>query len=48
MEEHIFHMAGSRTPQAHTANEMIHAIREAGRQPVQRDTFYQAIREIEA
>ncbi|MBL6765538.1 MAG: aminofutalosine synthase MqnE [Verrucomicrobiae bacterium] len=48
VEEHIFHMAGSRTPQAHTANEMIHAIREAGRQPVQRDTFYQAIREIEA
>jgi aminodeoxyfutalosine synthase len=46
VEEHIFHMAGSQTPQAHTEQEMIAAIREAGRVPVQRDTFYQPIREI--
>jgi len=48
VEEHIFHMAGSQTPQAHTEQEMIAAIREAGRVPVQRDTFYEPIREIAA
>jgi len=40
LEEHIFHMAGARTPQSQTEAEMIKAIREAGRTPVQRDTFY--------
>ncbi|MEE2943459.1 MAG: aminofutalosine synthase MqnE [Verrucomicrobiota bacterium] len=45
MEEKIFHMAGAETPQMQTENEMINAIREAGRVPVQRDTFYEPIRE---
>ncbi len=44
LEEHIFHMAGADSPQARTEKEMIQAIREAGRTPVQRDTFYQPIR----
>ncbi len=44
LEEHIFHMAGSKTPQLQTETDMIQAIREAGREPVQRDTFYQVIR----
>ena len=44
LEEHIFHMAGAQTPQAHSETEMIKAIRETGRIPVQRDTFYQAIK----
>src|SRR5690348_2216512 len=44
IEEHIFHMAGATSPQAQTEAEMIKAIREAGRAPVQRDTFYQPIR----
>ncbi len=44
VEEHIFHMAGARTPQLQTEAEMIKAIREAGRIPVQRDTFYQPLK----
>jgi aminodeoxyfutalosine synthase len=42
IEEHIFHMAGARSPQLQTAADMVKAIREAGRTPVQRDTFYEA------
>src|SRR5580692_4689214 len=44
LEEHIFHMAGAKTPQLQTEAEMIKAIRETGRIPVQRDTFYQPIK----
>jgi aminodeoxyfutalosine synthase len=44
MEENIFHMAGARTPQLQPEAEMIKAIRETGRIPVQRDTFYQAVK----
>ena len=44
IEEHIFHMAGADTPQLQTEAEMIKAIREAGRTPVQRNTFYEPIR----
>jgi aminodeoxyfutalosine synthase len=43
LEENIFHMAGADTPQSQTANEMIKAIKEAGRDPTQRDTFYEAL-----
>ena len=39
MEEHIFRMAGARGPQLQTETEMVKAIREAGRTPVQRNTF---------
>jgi aminodeoxyfutalosine synthase len=44
IEEHIFHMAGATSPQLQTEAEMIKAIREAGRTPVQRNTFYEPIR----
>jgi aminodeoxyfutalosine synthase len=44
LEEHIFHMAGAKTPQLQTETEMIKAIREAGRVPVQRDTFYRPVK----
>jgi aminodeoxyfutalosine synthase len=44
LEEHIFHMAGARTPQSQTEMEMIKAIRETGRTPVQRNTFYEPIK----
>ncbi|HEX4265894.1 MAG TPA: aminofutalosine synthase MqnE [Verrucomicrobiae bacterium] len=47
IEEHIFHMAGATSPQLQTEADMIKAIREAGRTPVQRDTFYQPIRVME-
>ncbi len=44
VEEYIFHMAGAQTPQVQTEAEMLKAIREAGRIPVQRNTFYEPIR----
>jgi aminodeoxyfutalosine synthase len=47
IEEHIFHMAGATSPQLQTEAEMIKAIREAGRTPVQRNTFYEPIKILE-
>lgn len=44
VEEHIFHMAGSKSPQLQTERDLMNAIREAGRIPVQRNTFYEPIR----
>ena len=44
LEEHIFHMAGARSPQLQTETEMLKAIRETGRAPVQRNTFYEPIK----
>ncbi len=44
IEEHIFHMAGAKSPQLQTETEMLKAIREAGRTPVQRNTFYEPIK----
>jgi len=43
MEEKIFHMAGAKTPQEQTAAALEKAIRETGRIPMQRNTFYQRI-----
>jgi aminodeoxyfutalosine synthase len=40
MEEKIFHMAGAKTPQEQTVETLEHVIREAGREPVQRDSYY--------
>jgi aminodeoxyfutalosine synthase len=48
IEEHIFHMAGATSPQLQTEAEMIKAIREAGRTPVQRNTFYEPIKILES
>ena len=45
LEEHIFHMAGATSPQVQTEAEMVKAIREAGRMPVQRNTFYEVMKE---
>ena len=44
LEEYIFHMAGAQSPQLQTEAEMIKAIREAGRIPVQRNTFYEPLK----
>src|SRR5205823_14327743 len=43
IEEKIFHMAGATTPEQQTAAALEHAIREAGREPVQRDSHYRHI-----
>jgi aminodeoxyfutalosine synthase len=47
IEEHIFHMAGATSPQLQTETDMVKAIREAGRTPVQRNTFYEPIKILE-
>ncbi len=47
IEEKIFHMAGATSPQLQTETAMIQAIREAGRIPVQRNTFYEPIKVLE-
>ncbi|MDE3098079.1 MAG: aminofutalosine synthase MqnE [Verrucomicrobiota bacterium] len=44
IEEHIFHMAGAASPQWQTQTGMINAIREAGRDPTQRNTFYEPVK----
>jgi aminodeoxyfutalosine synthase len=43
MEEKIFHMAGAKTPTYQTMRSLEKAIREAGREPMQRDTWYRRI-----
>jgi aminodeoxyfutalosine synthase len=43
MEEKIFHMAGAKTPQEQTVATLEHVIREAGRIPIQRDSYYRPI-----
>jgi aminodeoxyfutalosine synthase len=40
IEERIFHMAGATTPQQQSIGALEHTIREAGREPVQRDSHY--------
>ncbi len=40
MEEKIFHMAGAKTPQEQTVATLENVIREAGRIPMQRDSYY--------
>ncbi len=45
VEEHIFHMAGAQSPQLQTETDMVKAIRDIGQIPVQRDTFYEPIKE---
>ncbi|VVM07767.1 aminodeoxyfutalosine synthase [Methylacidimicrobium cyclopophantes] len=39
-EEKIFHMAGSNNPVSQKADDLAAAIRESGREPVARDTYY--------
>src|SRR5215212_8001950 len=43
-EEKIYHMAGSRTPQALSTNDIDRIILAAGRVPVERDTSYNVVR----
>ena len=43
VEEHIYHDAGATTPQGTPRADLIRAIRDAGRVPVERDTLYNVI-----
>ena len=47
-EEHIYHMAGSRTPEAMTTTEIRRLIRAAGREPLERDTLYNIVEPVGA
>ena len=42
-EEKITHAAGANTPEALSVTEIIRLIREAGREPVERDTLYNPV-----
>jgi aminodeoxyfutalosine synthase len=48
IEEHIFRMAGGHAPQLQAEADLVRAIRETGRTPVQRNTFYEPIKVWEA
>ena len=47
IEEKIYHDAGATTPQGMRREELTRLIREAGRQPVERDTLYRAVTRTE-
>jgi aminodeoxyfutalosine synthase len=47
VEEKIYHDAGAKTPQAMTRQQIIRLIREAGQEPVERDTFYRPVARTE-
>ena len=42
-EEHIYHMAGSKTPEGMTTKAIRRLIRDAGREPYERETLYNVI-----
>ncbi len=42
-EEQIYHMAGARTPEALTTDDISGLIRVAGRDPIERDTLYNVV-----
>jgi aminodeoxyfutalosine synthase len=47
VEEKIYHDAGATTPQGMRRQELIRLIREAGREPVERDTLYHPVTRTE-
>jgi aminodeoxyfutalosine synthase len=47
VHETIYRAAGSRSPAALTVDALIRLVQEAGRIPVERDTFYRVVREYE-
>ncbi|MFB3814397.1 MAG: aminofutalosine synthase MqnE [Terriglobales bacterium] len=48
IEEKIYHDAGATTPQGLRRQELMRLIREAGREPVERDTLYRPVRRTES
>jgi aminodeoxyfutalosine synthase len=47
VEEKIYHDAGATTPQGLRRGEMVRLIREAGREPCERDTLYRPVTRTE-
>ena len=48
VEEKIVHMAGAKTPPGLTMDELIRLIRDAGREPAQRDSLYNVLQRFDA
>jgi len=48
VEEKIYHDAGADTPQVMTRQAIVRLIRDAGREPVERDTLYRPVTRTEA
>ena len=48
VEEKIYHDAGAKTPQALRRQQLLRLIREAGREPTERDTLYREVSRDEA
>ncbi|MBL0939707.1 MAG: aminofutalosine synthase MqnE [Gemmatimonadaceae bacterium] len=46
VREKIYHAVGAHTPQGMTLAQLLQLIRGAGKQPAERDSFYQVIREF--
>lgn len=46
VREKIYHAVGAHTPQGMTLPQLLQLIRGAGKQPAERDSFYQVIREF--
>jgi aminodeoxyfutalosine synthase len=42
-EEKIYHMAGSPTPEGMSISQLTRLVRSAGREPLERDTFYNIV-----
>jgi aminodeoxyfutalosine synthase len=47
VEEKIYHDAGAVTPQALTRPQIVRLIRDAGQEPVERDTLYRPVERVE-
>ncbi|HEY1270384.1 MAG TPA: aminofutalosine synthase MqnE [Terriglobales bacterium] len=47
IEEKIYHDAGATTPQGMRRQELVRLIREAGREPIERDTLYRPVTRTE-
>ncbi|MFO0095991.1 MAG: aminofutalosine synthase MqnE, partial [Gemmatimonadaceae bacterium] len=46
VREKIYHAVGAHTPQGMTLPQLLRLIRGAGKQPAERDSFYNVIREF--
>jgi aminodeoxyfutalosine synthase len=47
IEEKIYHDAGASTPQGMRRQDLVRLIKEAGREPVERDTLYRSVTRTE-
>jgi len=48
VDEKIVHMAGAKTPHGLTVDELCRLVRDAGREPVQRDSVYNVLHRFDA